>query len=188
MARFARIDSQIRANRLILANRFRIPELNPFFANRASGGLKIVNRRFWGHSRKSLASYENSFFFFVRDFQKALSAVARIRRTLVQWGLFCHSAILFVWGYFVGVLWHKIVVVQGVKDWQKNDVALGITWCSGDVRGVKNTRLAHVINVQPSVVVLDCTPKPCRAWPSPPPMEIVVGRAFFVCGFCLSTF
>ena len=32
MARFARIDSQIRANRLILANRFRVPELNPFFA------------------------------------------------------------------------------------------------------------------------------------------------------------
>ena len=46
MARFARIDSQIRANRLILANRFRDPELNPFFANRASGGLKIANRRF----------------------------------------------------------------------------------------------------------------------------------------------
>ena len=46
MARFARIDSQIRANRLILANRFRVPELNPFFANRASGGLKIANRRF----------------------------------------------------------------------------------------------------------------------------------------------
>ena len=38
MTRFARIDSQIRANRLILANRFRVPELNPFFANRASGG------------------------------------------------------------------------------------------------------------------------------------------------------
>ena len=32
MARFARIDSQIRANHLILANRFRVPELNPFFA------------------------------------------------------------------------------------------------------------------------------------------------------------
>ena len=30
MARFARIDSQIRANR------FRVPELNPFLANRAS--------------------------------------------------------------------------------------------------------------------------------------------------------
>ena len=35
----ARIDSQIRTNRLILANRFRVPELNPFFA-------KIANRRF----------------------------------------------------------------------------------------------------------------------------------------------
>ena len=38
MARLARIDLQIRANRLILANRFRVPELNPFFANRAAGG------------------------------------------------------------------------------------------------------------------------------------------------------
>ena len=46
MALFARIDSQIRANRPILANRFRVPKLNPFFANRASGGLKIANRRF----------------------------------------------------------------------------------------------------------------------------------------------
>ena len=44
------LDGLIRANRLILANRFRVPELNPFFANHASrgggGGLKIANRRF----------------------------------------------------------------------------------------------------------------------------------------------
>ena len=46
MARFARIDSQIRAHRPVLANRLSVPELNPFFANRASGGLKIANRRF----------------------------------------------------------------------------------------------------------------------------------------------
>ena len=48
MARFARIDSQIRANRLILANRFRVPELNPFvrIALRGGGGVKIANRRF----------------------------------------------------------------------------------------------------------------------------------------------
>ena len=47
MARFAQIDSQIRTSRLILASRFKVPELNPFFfANRASKGLKIVNRRF----------------------------------------------------------------------------------------------------------------------------------------------
>ena len=46
MARFARIDSQIRANRLILANCFRVPELTPFSANRASAPLKIANRRF----------------------------------------------------------------------------------------------------------------------------------------------
>ena len=46
MVRFAQIDSQIRANGLILAHRFRVPELNPFFVNRASGGLKIANRRF----------------------------------------------------------------------------------------------------------------------------------------------
>ena len=37
MARFARMDSQIRANRLILANRFKVADLNPFLENRASG-------------------------------------------------------------------------------------------------------------------------------------------------------
>ena len=37
---------QIRANRLILANRFRVPELNPFFCESLFGGLKIANRRF----------------------------------------------------------------------------------------------------------------------------------------------
>ena len=46
MARFARIDSQIRANRLILANRFRVPELNPFLGESRFGGPKIANRRF----------------------------------------------------------------------------------------------------------------------------------------------
>ena len=48
MARFARIDSQIRANGLILANRFRVPELNPFFCKSRLSfrGAKIANRRF----------------------------------------------------------------------------------------------------------------------------------------------
>ena len=47
MARFARIDSQIRAHRLILANRFRVPELNTlFFSESCFVGLKIANRRF----------------------------------------------------------------------------------------------------------------------------------------------
>ena len=46
MARFAQTDSEIRANRLILANRFRVPELNPFFANHASRGLKIAKISF----------------------------------------------------------------------------------------------------------------------------------------------
>ena len=45
MAQFARIEAQTRANRLILANPFRASKLNPFFVNRASGGLKIANRR-----------------------------------------------------------------------------------------------------------------------------------------------
>ena len=36
MARFAPIDSQIRANHPILANRFRVPELNPFFSEKSS--------------------------------------------------------------------------------------------------------------------------------------------------------
>ena len=61
MARFARIDSQICADRLILANRFRVPELNPFFATRASGVLKIANRRFEAIRGNR---YENIFFLF----------------------------------------------------------------------------------------------------------------------------
>ena len=40
-----RLES-IRANRLILANRFRVPELSPFFCESRFGGLKIANRRF----------------------------------------------------------------------------------------------------------------------------------------------
>ena len=45
MARFARIDSQIRASRLILANRFAVPDMNPFFRIALRGGLKVANRR-----------------------------------------------------------------------------------------------------------------------------------------------
>ena len=45
MARFARIDSQIRANRMILANYVRVPELNPFFGESRLRGPKIANRR-----------------------------------------------------------------------------------------------------------------------------------------------
>ena len=55
MARFARIDLQIRANR------FRVSELDPFFANRASGGLKIANRRFEA-IRANHSHYENMVF------------------------------------------------------------------------------------------------------------------------------
>ena len=46
MARFARINSQIRANQAILANRFRVPELNPLSLQIALCGVKIANRRF----------------------------------------------------------------------------------------------------------------------------------------------
>ena len=53
MARFTQIDSQIRANRLILANRFRVPELNPFFR-----GAKNCESQVWGRSCESLARYE----------------------------------------------------------------------------------------------------------------------------------
>ena len=41
-----RIDSQIRANRMILTNRFRVPELNPLFCESRFGGLRIANRGF----------------------------------------------------------------------------------------------------------------------------------------------
>ena len=40
--RFARIDSQIRANRLIPANRLRVPELNPCFCESRFGPLKYM--------------------------------------------------------------------------------------------------------------------------------------------------
>ena len=64
-ARFARIDSQIRANRLTLANRLRVPELNPFFLRIELRivGLKIANRRVEAirvnRTQESLACYEN---------------------------------------------------------------------------------------------------------------------------------
>ena len=60
MARFSRIDPQIRASRLILANRFRVPELNPFLRISA----KNCECQVWGDSHELLARYENSFFVF----------------------------------------------------------------------------------------------------------------------------
>ena len=45
IARLARMDSQIRVNHLILANRCRVPELNPFLLESCFGGLKIANCR-----------------------------------------------------------------------------------------------------------------------------------------------
>ena len=59
MARLAQIDSQIRANRLILANRFRVPELNPFFLRIAPWGAKKCESQVWDDSRESLARCEN---------------------------------------------------------------------------------------------------------------------------------
>ena len=47
MALFARIHSQFRADRLILANCLRVPELNLFFFDESRFcRLKLVNRRF----------------------------------------------------------------------------------------------------------------------------------------------
>ena len=54
-----RIDSQIRANRLILANRFRVPELNPFFCESRFKGAKSCESQVQGDTRESLARYEN---------------------------------------------------------------------------------------------------------------------------------
>ena len=54
MARVARIDSQIRANRLILANRFGVPELNPFFLRSALQGAKSCESQVCGDSRDLL--------------------------------------------------------------------------------------------------------------------------------------
>ena len=52
MAQFVRIDSQIRANRLILANPFRVPEPNPFLRFALRGAKNCCSRRYaeriWG--------------------------------------------------------------------------------------------------------------------------------------------
>ena len=42
MARFARIDSQIRTNQAIRANRLRVPELNPPFCESAFRGTRTL--------------------------------------------------------------------------------------------------------------------------------------------------
>ena len=54
-------DSQIRANRLILANRFRVPELNPFLRITLQG-VKNCELQISGNSRESLERYELGIF------------------------------------------------------------------------------------------------------------------------------
>ena len=65
-------DLRIRANRLILANRFRVPELNPFFCKSCFVGAKNCESQVSGDSRESLARYEKSFFFFYRESIRAI--------------------------------------------------------------------------------------------------------------------
>ena len=63
-ARFARIDLQIRANRLILRESFQGPQSEPLFGESHFGGLKIANRRFEAiRSNRSLVNCESFFFF-----------------------------------------------------------------------------------------------------------------------------
>ena len=58
MARFTRIDSQIRANRVIFAHRFRVPELNPFFANSRGGWeLRITGLRRFARIARTLCFF-----------------------------------------------------------------------------------------------------------------------------------
>ena len=61
MARFARIDSQIRANRQILANRLGVPELNSL-VRIALRRAKNCESQFRGDLRELLARYENRVF------------------------------------------------------------------------------------------------------------------------------
>ena len=70
MARFARIDSQIRANRLILANRFRVPELNPFSCESHFGEPKTANRRFQAIRANAIRVVKIVFFVFVNRFAR----------------------------------------------------------------------------------------------------------------------
>ena len=67
MARFARIDVQIRANHLILANRFRTETgLKPFFCESHFRGLKLANRRFEAIRANRLHVMKIVFFCFLR--------------------------------------------------------------------------------------------------------------------------
>ena len=70
MARFARIDSQIRANRLILANRFRVPDWrvpNPPGANPLVAERAFPTSGYWG--RTGIARCAEEMTGISRDFQ-----------------------------------------------------------------------------------------------------------------------
>ena len=62
MARFARIDLQIRADRLIRVNHLKIPKPNPFLANPAFRGTTNCELQAWGDSRESRERYKNKGF------------------------------------------------------------------------------------------------------------------------------
>ena len=85
MARIARIHSQIRANRLMLANRLRVPELITPFARIALRGAKNCESQFCGDSRESLARYENRGFSVNRFARIAPIRVAN--RRAINWYL-----------------------------------------------------------------------------------------------------
>ena len=88
MARFARIDSQIRADHLIRANRLRVPELNPFFCESRFGAVKNCESRVWGDSLEfeSLGRYQNRVFLRIAVGMAELARViAAIRITSARW-------------------------------------------------------------------------------------------------------
>ena len=103
MAQLARIDWQIRANCLILASRFRVPELNPFFANRASGGPKIaglrrfarIDRTFWMRFFFSRANCPDSCCELLGHLRTLISATKMTGRP-GHWSEPCEYNILFL--------------------------------------------------------------------------------------------
>ena len=72
------IDWQIRANRPILANRFRVPELNPFVGKSRFGGLQTANHRFEGIRANRSHIVKIGFFFLRIDSRESPRFALRI--------------------------------------------------------------------------------------------------------------
>ena len=83
MARFARIDSQIRTNRLIRVNRLGVPELNPLFGESRSGHQKLRIAGLRRFARIARTSEEN--------ITRVVRNLAFARKKRCFWAFSAHS-------------------------------------------------------------------------------------------------